>query len=85
MNAAAVTFETEAQTSPLQFGAHRQTRVHRIGGLGEMLRWTWLALGLKKHPKGCGPKRHGWERAEHHWYQESLAHLLGLGASKVLA
>jgi hypothetical protein len=53
--------------------------------LGEMLRGTRLARGLKKHRQGCGLKRHVWERAEHHRYQESLMHLLGLGASKVLA
>jgi hypothetical protein len=34
---------------------------------------------------GCGSRRHGLEKAEHHQHQESLVHPFGLGASGVLA
>jgi hypothetical protein len=76
--------------SPCQFGAHQQTRVHRMSpcqfGAHQQTLWgTRLALGSKKHSQGCGPKQHGWERVEHHRYQESLMHLFYLGALNVLA
>jgi hypothetical protein len=61
--------QTEARMSPCHVDTHGQPRVHRTGGLWEMLRGTWLALGLR---------RQGLEKAEHHRHQVCILWAWGL-------
>jgi hypothetical protein len=70
--------QTVARTSPHHAKTLQQPRVHRTGGLREMLWGTRLVLVLRRYLYSPSMGRHGMEKSEHCQHQGGLAHPLGL-------